>query len=170
MSTTPHSLTSIRGWLLFYVIWAFWGIGYAFFSYALEIWSAYNSYPELLSSIVIIFILVGLFYGYYAYLLTRLVKKKKGIIPRIKLWIFLTPIFNCLLPAFMAFLVARNLDLNFSEVAKQMYPPEITGNIAGAIIMAVIWYFYFCLSKRVHAIWPCSQGKMEQEKFEPPAS
>lgn len=149
-----NSLQAIKGWLLVYLIWAFWCVAFAFFSYGVEVWSGYKTNPDLLTPISIIFLLVALFYGYYCYMLIQLACKKQGIIFKIRTLIAVSPIFNALLPALLAYILSLELNLDFFTIASNMYSAEIIGSIVGSAIMAVIWFIYFGVSKRVHAIWP----------------
>ena len=38
-------------------------------------------------------------------------------------------------------------------LVKQAYTAEVAGQISGMLLLSVIWYRYFCVAKRVKAIW-----------------
>jgi hypothetical protein len=39
------------------------------------------------------------------------------------------------------------------ELVKKAYTAEVAGQISGMVLLSAIWYRYFCVAKRVKAIW-----------------
>ena len=39
------------------------------------------------------------------------------------------------------------------ELVKKVYTAEVAGQISGMVLLSAIWYRYFCVAKRVKAIW-----------------
>lgn len=149
------SLDRISGCLLVYLIWAFWGAAFSIYTNGLDVAVMRDMLPEMVRYAVVILILVLLFYGYYVFLLIQLIRKKQGIVAKIKLMIIATPIFNACLPAISAFCLGAVLDnVGLLELLKQVYNPTVLGSLFGAAVMALVWYRYFTVSKRVHCIWP----------------
>lgn len=150
------NLLKIRGWLLLYVVWAVFGIIFSIYSNGNGIIFYSRNLPMMLPASIVVFILVLLFYGFYAWLLYKLARKRQGIVSKIKLMIFVTPVFNALLPTiFSGVVIATNSDPNLgASIFKAAYSPAIIGSIAGGIVVATVWYTYFCVSRRVRAIWP----------------
>ena len=40
-----------------------------------------------------------------------------------------------------------------AELIQMAYPAEVFGQISGMLLLSAIWYRYFCVAKRVKAIW-----------------
>lgn len=149
------SLQHIRGWLLFYVLWAIWCIAFSIYASGIALINYENEYSFMLAAGVIVFALVLLFYGLYGFFLFLLLRKRPGIVRKIKAMIAITPVFNAFLPAiFTGILALTNDRLDFGDLIVHAYPPEIAGSLVGATVVAVIWYRYFTVSRRVKEIWP----------------
>ena len=39
------------------------------------------------------------------------------------------------------------------ELVKKAYTAKVAGQISGMVLLSAIWYRYFCVAKRVKAIW-----------------
>ncbi len=150
-----RSPAGIGGWLLLYVIWAIFGICFAIYANGSDLAVYGEQYPMLLPAGWMVMGLVLVFYGLYAWLVFRLVTRRQGIVRPIKLMIIATPVFNAILPALFALFLAITLpDADFMAILGSAYPAPILGSIAGAAIMAVVWYRYFKVSLRVRNTWP----------------
>lgn len=145
----------IGGWLLVYIIWAVWGIVHAIGTNLSDLLVCRSNYPPLAPSAMVVLGLVLIFYGYYAWLIYLLVRRRAGIISRIKWMLLLVPVFNGLLPGIFSLIISLTLPFtDFGNIVRDAYTPPIIGSICGAAVMAVIWHRYFCTSKRVKATWP----------------
>lgn len=140
---------------MIYVLWAFWGVIYSVGTNALDFIRMNSSLPALVYASAACLGLVLAFYGYYSIVLIKLLARKPGIIRKIKALIFSTPIFNALLPLiYLGIVAAIKPELTEAVSLLDIYTPSVIGTLAGSAIMAVIWYRYFCVSRRVRAIWP----------------
>lgn len=155
-----ENLDKIRGWLLFYVVWAAVSIAIAIYANGNGLLVYGRALPEMLPAGWTVFIIVLAFYGFYAWLLSRLVARKSGVVSQIKLMIALTPIVNAALPGIFAAIACATISqLRLASTLKDAYPPPVIGSIVGGIVIACIWYRYFQVSKRVRAIWPEEAGR-----------
>lgn len=146
---------AIRGWLLVYVIWAYWGTAFSIAINGYELVLIKRAAPFLFVGAMIVFALAVAFFGYYCLMLLKLIRRQQGVVKKIKALILCAPVFNAMLPAiFIGVGMLGNPGLNAAALFNGAYTPGVFGSLAGAAIMAIIWYRYFCVSKRVKSIWP----------------
>ncbi|WP_446424440.1 hypothetical protein [Mailhella sp.] len=142
------------GWLVvfiaMYVISAAQGL--------LGLWPAFQAafqLPRFASAFLAIVSVIALWNIFILYSVLQLILQKPHAVRVTKLMLATGPVIAALTPMLGAIALVSTMpdaELN-AELIKTAYTPEVFGQISGMLLLSAIWYRYFCVAKRVKAIW-----------------
>ena len=142
----------VRGWLLFFVVWMFINIIIGIGMNLLETAAVWNEQPGLRTAMFVCLLLSLAWYLSYAWFLILLLRHKARAVKYIKFMLLGTPVFIAIMPCVFSWLAHVTINASFSEVLKLLYTPAQWGNMAGTLTVSLLWYWYFCVSRRVAII------------------
>ena len=142
------------GWLIvfiaMYVISAAQGL--------LGLWPAFQAafqLPRFATAFLAIVSVIALWNVFILYSVLQLILQKPHAVRVTKLMLATGPVIAALTPMLGAIAVTSTIpdaELN-AELLKKAYTAEVFGQISGMLLLSAIWYRYFCVAKRVKAIW-----------------
>lgn len=142
------------GWLIvfiaMYVISAVQGV--------LGLWPAFQAafqLPKFAGAFLAIVGVIGLWNVFIFYSVLQLILQKPHAVRVTKLMLATGPVIAALTPMLGVIAVTSTIpdaELNV-ELIKKAYTAEVFGQISGMLLLSAIWYRYFCVAKRVKAIW-----------------
>ncbi len=153
----PFKGSPMGGWLVIfiamYVISAAQGV--------LGLWPAVQAamqMPKFAGAFLSIVALIGIWNIFIFYSVVQVILQKPHAVRMVKIMLATGPVIAAITPMLGAIAVVSTLpDGELSlDLLLGSYNAEVFGQISGMLLLSVIWYRYFCVSKRVKYLWPDS--------------
>ena len=111
--------------------------------------------PKFAGAFLGIVSVIGLWNVFIFYCMVQVILQKPNAVRLTKIMLVSGPFIAALTPllgaiALVSTIEGATLDL---ELVRKAYTPEVFGQITGMVLLSAIWYRYFCVAKRVKAIW-----------------
>ena len=111
--------------------------------------------PEFAFEFLGIVSIIGLWNVFIFYCMIQVILQKPNAVRLTKIMLLTGPVIALLTPLLGVIAVTSTIpdgQLDF-ELVKKAYTAEVAGQISGMVLLSAIWYRYFCVAKRVKAIW-----------------
>ena len=111
--------------------------------------------PKFAGAFLAIVSVIGLWNVFIFYCMVQVILQKPKAVRLTKIMLASGPVIAALTPMLGAIAVTSTIpdaELN-AELLKKAYTAEVFGQISGMLLLSAIWYRYFCVAKRVKAIW-----------------
>ena len=111
--------------------------------------------PKFAGAFLGIISIIGLWNVFIFYCMVQVILQKPKAVRLTKIMLASGPFIAALTPMLGAIALVSTIEgatLDFGLV-KKAYTPEVFGQISGMVLLSAIWYRYFCVAKRVKAIW-----------------
>ena len=111
--------------------------------------------PKFAGAFLSIISIIGLWNVFIFYCMVQVILQKPKAVRLTKIMLATGPFIAALTPMLGAIALVSTIEgatLDF-ELVKKAYTPEVFGQITGMVLLSAIWYRYFCVAKRVKAIW-----------------
>ena len=111
--------------------------------------------PKFAGAFLAIVGVIGLWNVFIFYCMVQVILQKPKAVRLTKIMLASGPVIAALTPLLGAIAVTSTIpDAKLGlALVKQAYTAEVAGQISGMLLLSVIWYRYFCVAKRVKAIW-----------------
>ena len=121
-------------------------------------WPAFQAafqLPSLVGAFLSVIGVIALWNVFIFYCMVQVILQKPNAVRLTKIMLATGPVIALLTPmlgviAATSTMPDSQLDL---ELVKKVYTAEVAGQISGMVLLSAIWYRYFCVAKRVKAIW-----------------
>ena len=111
--------------------------------------------PKFAGAFLSIISIIGLWNVFIFYCMVQVILQKPNAVRLTKIMLVSGPFIAALTPMLGAIALVSTIEgatLDFALV-RNAYTPEVFGQITGMALLSAIWYRYFCVAKRVKAIW-----------------
>ena len=111
--------------------------------------------PKFAGAFLAIVSVIGLWNVFIFYCMVQVILQKPKAVRLTKIMLASGPVIAAFTPLLGAIAVTSTIPDAKLDLAlvKQAYTAEVAGQISGMLLLSVIWYRYFCVAKRVKAIW-----------------
>lgn len=112
--------------------------------------------PKFAGAFLAIVAVIGIWNIFIFYSVVQVILQKPHAVRMVKIMLATGPIIAAITPMLGAIAVVSTLpDGKITlDLLLGSYNAEVFGQISGMLLLSVIWYRYFCVAKRVKAIWP----------------
>ena len=111
--------------------------------------------PKFAGAFLSIVSIIGLWNVFIFSCMIQVILQKPKAVRLTKIMLLTGPVIALLTPLLGVIAVTSTIpdaQLDF-ELVKKAYTAEVAGQISGMVLLSAIWYRYFCVAKRVKAIW-----------------
>ena len=111
--------------------------------------------PKFAGAFLGIVSVIGLWNVFIFYCMVQVILQKPNAVRLTKIMLATGPVIAAVTPMLGAIaLVSTMPDAQLDmALVKRAYTAETFGQISGMVLLSAIWYRYFCVAKRVKAIW-----------------
>ena len=153
-------LIGIEGWLLFFIIAAALSTTVSMAQEFIEAFTVKDQFPQMAPALNLSLGIVSLYRIFVYYSLYSLASVKENAVKVIKIVLIMNPLVIAATPLLMGILMALTIpEFALSpERIREFYDPTTNAPIFVTLLSSLIWFTYFCKSRRVANTWAAKFG------------